>query len=240
MNLLEMRTLFLRLSGRTDLVNADFSDNGADFYLNEGRKFLDRLDETQKSWASCFRFVEVGLYSASIPHCRAIKEVWAASTTARWQLVKYNYQKFITDFLSDDPSGRVPGEPDHYTPVVTRYIPEDAMPVDIESYLGWVEIPSGNAHEYNTILLSTPVSSRIVVEVKGLFYSHELVADTDENYWSVTNPFLLYQSAMRYVEVANRNTQGVNDWESSINKDMKGLGMDLVEELIAGVTQMEG
>ena len=240
MNLLEIRTLFRNLSGKFDLVNADFSDNGADFFINEGRKFLDRLDETQKSWASCFRFVEVGRYSASIPHCRAIKEVWAATTTARWQLEKFNYQEFLADFLSSIPGNRVPGEPNHYTPVITRYIPEDAIPADIEAFSQWVEIPSGNAHEYNTVLLSTPVNVRTMVEVKGLFYSHELKEDTDENYWSVTNPMLLYMAAMRYVEIANRNTQGKNDWESSIRDDMKQLGMDLVEEIIAEVSQMEG
>jgi len=63
MNLLQLRTKFRSLSGRFDLVNADFTDNGADFFINEGRKYLDRLDETQKSWASCFRFVEVGQFA---------------------------------------------------------------------------------------------------------------------------------------------------------------------------------
>ena len=65
MNLLQMRTKSRELSGRFDLVNSDFSDNGMDFFINEGRKFLDRLDETQKSWASCFRILTVGQFSVS-------------------------------------------------------------------------------------------------------------------------------------------------------------------------------
>ena len=238
MNLLQERTLFRNLSGRFDLVNDDFSDNGADFFINEGRKFLDRLDETQKSWASCFRFIEVGRYSASIQHSRAIKEVWAATTTARWQLEKKDLQDLITEYLAGEPSVRNPGTPLYYSPTVTRYIPEDAVAEDFESFLQWVEIPSGNAHAYNTILLNVPTDVKIVVEVKGLFYSHELVEDTDENYWSAIHPLLLYMAAMRYVEVTNRNTQGVNDWTNSILVDMKALGMDLVEELIAEVSQI--
>ena len=59
MNLLQIRTKFRDISGRFDLVNSDYSDNGADFYINEGRKFLDRLGEVQKSWASCFRFIGI-------------------------------------------------------------------------------------------------------------------------------------------------------------------------------------
>jgi len=45
---------------------------------------------------------------------------------------------------------------------------------------------------------------------------------------------------MRQLEIVNRNTQGVKDWEASISTDLVGLGMDLVEELIAEVTQIEG
>ena len=240
MNLLQLRTKFRELSGKFDLVNADFSDNGADFFINEGSRFLDRLDENQKTWASAFRFVEVGKYSASIQHCRAIKEVWVASITARWQLEKKSLQDLINDYLLGTPATRSTGEPGFYSPTLTRYIPENLSAEDFESYLQWVEIPAGGAEEYNTILLSAPSDKKLIIEVKGLFYSSKLVNDTDENYWSVNHPLLLYMAAMRYVEVTNRNTQGVNDWESSIIKDASKIGMDLVEELISERDEMEG
>lgn len=240
MNLLQLRTKFRELSGKFDLVNADFSDNGADFFINEGSRFLDRLDENQKSWASAFRFIDIGKYSASIQHCRAIKEVWAASTTARWQLEKKSLQELLNDYLLGTPAERTSGEPGYYSPTLTRYIPEDITSEDFESYLQWVEVPSGHAEEYNTILLSAPVDKKILIEVKGLFYSSKLVNDTDENYWSVNHSMLLYMAAMRYVEVANRNTQGVNDWERAITNDASKIGMDLVEELISERNEMEG
>jgi hypothetical protein len=240
MNLLQIRTKFRQLSGKFDLVNADFSDNGADFFINEGSKFLDRLSENQKSWASAFRFIEVGKYSASIQYCRAIKEVWAATTTARWQLEKKSLQELLNDHLLSTPSERTTGEPAYYSPTLTRYIPEDLSAEDFESFIQWVEIPSGDAHEYNTILLSAPTDQKLLVEIKGLFYSNALIADEDKNYWSVNHPFLLYMAAMRYVEVSNRNTQGVNDWDRAIAKDATDIGMDLVEELIADATEMEG
>ena len=240
MNLLQLRTKFRDLSGKFDLVNADYSDNGADFFINEGSKFLDRLNENQKSWASAFRIVEIGKYSASIQYCRAIKEVWAATTTARWQLEKKSLQDLINDYLLGTPAERTSGEPAYYSPTLTRYIPEDIEISDFESFLQWVEVPSGNAEEYNTILLSAPTDKRLIVEVKGLFYSSRLVADEDKNYWSVNHPLLLYMAAMRYVEVVNRNTQGVNDWTNAIAEDASKIGMDLVEELIAEATEMEG
>ena len=239
MNLLAMRTKFRELSGRFDLVNADFSDNGADFFINEGRKFLDRLDETQKSFASCFRFIEIGYYSASFPYCRSIKEVWAATISAKWRLEKLDLRELIEEYLTGDPSARNTGSPLYYSPTVTRNIPKDTPAGSFESFLGWVDVPAGNANEYNTILINVPTEAKIVVEIKGLFYSPELVEDTDTNYWSEVHPMLLYMASMRQAEIINRNTQGVNDWTSSILVDMKQIGMDLVEEVISDVTQIE-
>jgi len=241
MNLLQLRQKFRELSGLFDLVNEDGSDNGADFFINEGRKFLDRLDETQKSWASCFRFVEVGRFSAVFPHCRAVKEVWAADTTnGRWQLEKKSLQDLMEGYLTGLPSSRSEGTPLYYSPCITRYIPEDATVADIEAFVGYVEIPSGNAYEYNAILLNVPVQYKTMLDIRGLYYSIELTNDEDANFWSEVHPMLLIMAAMRQVEIVNRNTQGVNDWTTAILTDMRQLGMDLVEEAIAEADQMEG
>lgn len=241
MNLLQMRTLFRSLSGHFDLVNADFSDNGADFFINEGRKFLDRSHETQKSWAQVFRLLGVGQFSVTFPYCRAIKEVWVANAVpdeGRWQLEKMKLQDLIAEYMSGMPAERTAGTPLFYSPCITRYIPEDATIEDLEAFLGFVEVPSGDAHDYNAILINVPTDEQLMVDIRGLFYSHELTADTDENYWSAVHPMLLYMAAMRYVEIKNRNTQGKKDWERAIADDMQQLGFDLVEELISEVDQM--
>ena len=241
MNLIQMRQKFRELSGRFDLVNDDYSDNGADFFINAGAKFLDRLDETQKSWASKFKILEPGQFSVVFPYCRAIKEVWLADTTnGRWQVEKKSLQDLIAGYLTGLPSSRMSGAPLYYAPCITRYIPETLGANDFGAFVGYVEVPSGNALEFNAILLSVPVQYQTMVDIRGLFYSANLVNGTDENYWSAVHPMLLYMSAMRQVEIANRNTQGVNDWTSSITTEMVQLGMDLVEEIIAEISQMEG
>lgn len=240
MNLLQTRQKFRTLSGRFDLVNEDGTDNGADLFINGGSKFLDRLDETQKSWGNCYRPIETGFWSVSFPYCRAIKEVWVATTSARWQLKKKNLQDLIEGYLTGLPSSRTSGTPLYFAPGITRYIPENATADEFEAFIGWVEVPSGNAHEYNTVLLNVPTSEKLTVIITGLFYSMELIEDTDENYWSAVHPLLLIHSAMRQVEVINRNTQGVNDWTKSIMTEIQQLGFDLVEELIAETSQMGG
>ena len=240
MNLLQLRTKFRSLSGRFDLVNSDFSDNGADFFINEGRKYLDRLDETQKSWASCFRWLEIGHFSVSFPYCRAIKEVWAATTSERWQLEKKSLQDLTAGYLTGLPSSRNTGSPLYYAPCIVRYIPENAEAGDIEAFAGFTDVEAGNYYEYNSVLVSTPADEKIMLDIRGLFYSMELVEEADKNYWSEAHPMLLIMAAMRQVEVVNRNTQGVNDWNNSIATETKQIGMDLIEELIAEVSEMEG
>jgi len=151
-----------------------------------------------------------------------------------------NLQDLIEEYMKGLPSSRTNGTPLYYSPGITRYIPEDATADTFESFIGWVDVPSGTAHEYNTIILNVPVEEKIVVDIRGLFYTAQLVADTDENHWSVAHPMLLIMSAQRMMEVTNRNTQGVNDWNNSIMEYNTQLGMDLVEELIAEINQMEG
>jgi hypothetical protein len=242
MNLIQIREKFRTLSGRFDLVGATptFIDNGANFFINEGRKYLDRLDETQKSWGQYFRLLAIGQYSTTFPYCRALKEIWAATSTERWQLEKMDLQDLISGYLTNLPSARTPGTPLYYAPCISRYVPEDAAVGTLEAFSGFVDIPSGDAHNYNAIILDVPVDVQTMLDMRGLFYSMELVDDTDKNYWSEVHPSLLIQAAMREVEIFNRNTQGVNDWSSAIAAQMTQLGYDLVEELIAEVTEMEG
>jgi hypothetical protein len=240
MNLLEIRRMFRQLSGRYDLVNDDGSDNGANLFINEGRKYLDRLDETQKSWASRFLWLQIGLWGVSFEDCRAIKEVWAATSSERWQLEKMRLQDIKSEYMTNLPSNREAGETLYYAPCLTRYIPENAQVGAIESFVGWVDIPSGNAELYNSIIVYPPCTELLSLEITGLFYSRALSLDADYNFWSVAHPLLLFKAAMREIEIINRNTQGVNDWESAIRADMTGLGFDLVEQLIAEIDQMEG
>lgn len=240
MNLIQVRRKFRELSGRFDLVNSDYSDNGADFFINAGSRFLDRLDETQKSVAQYFVKIDIGGYSCTFPYCRALKEVWVATSTERWQLNKMNFQDIMLNYMGSLPSERTNGSPEYYSPCVSRYIPENADVGDLDAFSGFVDIPSGNAHEYNALLINCPTSEELMIDVRGLFYSMTLTNDTDINYWTVAHPALLIMSAMRQVEVMNRNTQGVKDWDASIGSEIRQLGMDLVEEDIAEVSQMEG
>lgn len=242
MNFLNLRILFRSISGRHDLVAADGTDNGGGFFLNEGRKHLDRhlFGENQKSWAVCYRFAEAGVFSVQVPQCRAIKEVWMATTSARWQLEKKLLQDMKAEYMTELPSEIDTGTPLYYSPGIARYVPEDATPAELEAFLGYVDVPAGDYYDFSNILFMPPPDEKVMVEVNGLFYSMELVEDTDKNYWSEMHPLTLIMAAQRYIEVVNRNSQGVRDWDAAIGTEITQLDMDLVEELIAEADQMEG
>jgi hypothetical protein len=78
MNLLELRTQFVKISGRYDLVvdTTDWVDNGADFYINAGQNFLDRLRDTPKAQNTIFTALDAGEWYVTFARCRSIREVW--------------------------------------------------------------------------------------------------------------------------------------------------------------------
>lgn len=241
MNLLQVREKFRDISGRFDLVNEDGTDNGADFFINEGRKYLDCLDETQKSWGNSYQIIAIDSFIVQFPYCRAVKEVWASSTTARWQLKKKNLQDLINGYLTGAASSRTAGTPLYYSPCITRYIPEDLTPAEILTLSDYVvDVPEGKQYEYNSVILNVPVSEQLAMTISGLFYSMELVDETDTNFWSAVHPMALVMAAIRETEIMNRNMDAVQHWSNAIGVKLMHLGSDLVEELIAETSQMGG
>jgi hypothetical protein len=242
MNLLQLRQQFRTISGRFDLVNEDGSDVSANFYINAGQRHLDRLVETQKSWGICYRFCDANFYSVQFPYCRAVKEVWAATTTARWKLEKKDLQYIISNYLTTLPSGIDSGTPLYYAPAITRSVPETSKipSSEFESFVGYVDIISADHFAYNSIIITPPPSEKLLVEIKGLFYSGELTLDDDKSYWSEVHSDILIMAAMRHLEVVNRNTQGVNDWSNAILTEISGIGKDFIEEEITDIDQIEG
>jgi hypothetical protein len=243
MNLLQIRTAFVQRSGRYDLVvdTTDWADNGANFYINSGQRFLDRLDTVPKSWGRYFRECPVGRNYVIFPYCRAIKEVWAMTASERLRLKKIDMRD-LREYYNEPISTVSNGEPAYYAPAVLRMIPEsDRLAIDdCDAMIDYADVMFDRHYEYNGVIFYPPPDEVYILEVWGLFYSPELSADTDESYWSVVHPEVLLMAAMHQVEIMYRNTEGANDWLAAIQLEVGGLGKDFVEEHIADVDQMEG
>jgi len=240
MILRDIRIKFRDLSGRYDLVNDDGSDNGADFYINDASRWLDKTVETQKTGASYMTIIEAGTWYIKFPQARAVKEVWVSTVEGKWQLTKKSIQDLMAEFFADPPAEWTNGTPEYYCPALTRHIPEDVTPAKLAEFAAYIGIIPVMAHDYNAIILSTPVDQSTLVEVVGLFYSSEMSEDDDENFWAKTNPLLLIQSAIRQTYVVSGNKPHLEIMETGMAKDMVELDKDVVEQAIAEADQMEG
>lgn len=237
MDLFHLLRTFRSLSGRYDLIDDDPEQNIVNI-INAASKTLDRLAETQKSFASHFAFLNVDAFQLSIPYCRAIKEVWAATTTERWQIEKKNLQDIILGFLSSDTI--TSGDSMYYAPVVTRKVPSDADLSSFATYMTYLDTQPNLDANYNGIVIVPPTDTKILIEVKGLFYSAELSDDEDENYWSAIYPMTLLRSVMRELDIFDQNQSKVDNWNKAITADLVNINKDLVEELIAEVDEIDG
>jgi hypothetical protein len=234
MNFLQLKRKFAGLSGRYDLLNEDPSET-IDFFINSGSEFLDRLSETQKTWATHYRYIAQGEWTVQFPRCRAVKEVWIASTTARWQLEKMKLQDLLAGYMSELIANQSQGDPLYYSPYLTRTI--DTLPVGSASYIDTI-VDQGNI--YNAVIILPSPDKQLLVEIKGFFLSEEMTVDVDENFWAAVHPSLLLKAALHEMEVFNQNQDKVTAWEKVITLELDGINKDLIEEEISEVSEMDG
>lgn len=233
MNLSELHDEFEYFSGRVDL-----SDARKTMFINSGQRYLDRLDTIPKSIGKIYRTVNINDWYLVFKECRAIQAVYMASDEERWPLTKkelgwlmIEYDDLIADLDT--------GDPEYYAPAILRMIPQDLTSITMSKFVDEAVQTNIKHFEYNGILWMPPTDAVLVVEVQGLFYTEKLSTENDESFWSVIHPDLLLMAAFRALEVFYRNTEGRKDWESAIRDEVTTLGMDMVEEDIAGISQIE-
>jgi hypothetical protein len=237
MNLLQLKQQFKLFSGRYDLV--DENPQVVTDLINQGVRYLDRITHNQKSAGVHFTFLNVDDFHASFPYCRAVKEVWVASTTTRWQLYKKPLQDILTSYLSNNDYINS-GAPLYYAPTITRSIPEGADLTVFADYMKYIDVQTNIDYDYNAIVTVPPTDTKLLVDIRGLFYSKELVNDTDENYWSVSHPYVLLYAALRELEIFNQNKTKTELWTIALANSVSEIEKDLVDEEISEIDQMSG
>ena len=236
MNLSEIREQFVKESGRYDLINDDGSDNGADFYINAGQKYLDALTEKTEEIARAFRVIDSGDYFVRLQGCRAIHDVGVGNSESFNWIERYDLYDLRK--LYNEPFGFIESAtPSHFAPAKLR--PANPDSDDFDGIVGYMDVIS-DWKNFNGIVLLPPADGQYHIEVWGKFYSDELVNDDDESYWSARFGHILVMAAQRSLETFYRNSQGINDWNIAIRSELVGLEQDYVEELYYGINQIEG
>jgi len=240
MNLLQIRTKLVQLSGRYDLVvnTTAYADNGANYYINAGQKFLERLVTVPESVGNVYYELAANAYSLSWKHgTRAIQEVWIENADERTLLTKVSLQQLKTEYF--DIATTETGRPAYYAVANLKGV-ETTKKDSLATFIENVYAETVDSSEYRGIVLVPPANQKYVVQIVGLFKNLVLTSDTDSNFWSIVEPDLLVMAAFRSIEIFNRNTEGVNDLTASIMSSIKYIDFDIVEEESYDVDQMEG
>ena len=239
MDLSEIRAAFITRSGRNDLVTGDNVDNGANFYVNAGQNFLDRLATTPNTVAKYYASISAGAWYKTFERCRSIDSVFMADDEDRWRLDKKDLSWILIEYggpIADLDSG----DPKYYCPALLRVTPEESDVITMSKVIDeTVQIDSTEHYTYNGIIFMPPADESLILEIHGAFYSHKLTDNGDESYWSVNFPEILLMGALYELEISYRNTEGAKDWLAAITLEIAGIEFDLVQDDVAGVNQIE-
>lgn len=242
MDLKTLRTKFVQLSGRYDLVvdTTDWADNGADFYITSAQKFLEKLVEVPRNVGSFYKELAIGEYAISWEHhTRVIQEVWVETSTARVKATKYSLSE-----VKEDYGELVSAIDDSHTNWV--YAVADLRGINVVDkdalgeYLENVD-PIGVVGDQARGIIIAPVpTTKVVVQIKGLFHQFVLTDDGDENFWTLEAPELLLRASLYQLESFSRGTENAKNWLSAIQADALLLDKDMAEEQSIAITQMRG
>ncbi len=236
MNLAEIRSMFVQLTGRYDLED----ENRADVFINSGIRTLDRkanLHHTQDS--RFFREVRSVERLIHIPQCWRVHDIlarkcWIENTYVRLQhLARPGHLTRLSRFQR--------GFPRFYSAVTTRNEAQldklRALQLQVPANL--VDTGDWNGHTLAIEIFPWPEEDWWI-EVHGKFWSPALVDDADTNLWSQLYPDLLVKAACHNLEVFYRNTEGANDWMNAIMDELVDLEQMEVDNHIQPITVMEG
>lgn len=179
MKLEDIRGEFITRSGRNDLVKALYGvtniDNGANFFINAGQRFLDLKQSNPESINRYIADISSGTYKLLFTDCRAIGEVWIANTDGRVQLTKKSLNWIRTEY-GEDYSSLDTGEPLYYAPMVYRLSPSQAL-LTSSDFTGKYDYGgiSFSKIGYKGVIIVPPADGTYTVNVFGLFFSGTLV-----------------------------------------------------------------
>ena len=236
MNLLQIRELFREVSGRWELVNNDLSDAGADHYINEAIRWLDRRADVNRAWATIPLWVPQGSWVVQFPTARSIRNV-------RYEHLPVCIIKPVDMFgYLNRFEGRLPTAiPSACSILVTAQAEEGTLPKTTENFKEFfssIEI-SNATDEVNTVIFDAHVPNEdAMISLVGMFYQQPLIEDTDTNFWSRNHSMLLVNAAVRQVHVASGNKALLDILNEEMQADFTAFEFDRIEESLEGNSQM--
>jgi hypothetical protein len=237
MALSDVRARFVQLSGRYDLVNSDDSDNGANWYINKGQRWLDLHPLAPTMYGRYITNLAADDFYIEISGCRALHEVWINDDEDR-VLLERKTLKWVQEEFGDVTSDITSGTPTYWCPARPRAVNSDGNE-SLGTFLDFVVDEDGN-ETVQGILIAGPPEEEITVDIRGVFFSPTLSDDTDTSWWTENYDDILLLAALRKLESFMRNTAGVKDYNVVIQEELQMLDFAEVEQTVHNITRMTG
>ena len=242
-----LRQKIVEQNGRFDLTDGSWADNGIDYFINAGIRYLDNHQLSPKSDAWYKKDFAVGDFRLKVQNLLSAKEVYIVTTEngrcpLTQQTLKYMTENYTDYSIATSDSGT----PVDFTMAVPRLAPAQkalkTSDYDAEFTYGWENIlfaDEDSGHFGYRLIWWMPKSDVAgTVEILGVFGSEVLSADDDYNFWTKNYEEVVVEATNLIIEMSYRNTQGVNDRERAIRTLLLGVDHNLVEEDIYNNRQM--
>ncbi len=223
MTLLEFRKMFVKLSGRYDLVKDPdtYEDDGANFLISAGIRLLDSMFTHSKSYGEVTLELKANQAIYNVSSMLSIEGVQRGSDEGRVSLTHITEE----ELQEQDPTQTSStGTPKNYALVTTV---RDAILGNRKTALTQLSIK----------LFPIPDSS-INAYVLGRI-SIPLEEDNDTNFWTLNYPETLISATMYQIERFHRNRQGMADHMTAIQRDLRELDANAIESQMGSLTQMK-
>lgn len=240
LNLKQMRQLFRQLSGRYDLVTADYADNGFDFLANAAIRMLDRMP-TPLNWKRRhYVNLAIGQYKVTVSNCKAVSNVFISDEDNSFALnrkdldyMRENYPDIFVDSVS---SSNTFGDYSITTQVGTPCIfalgveglsPQLNDESSMDFYYGAKDATRGSYYGNRVILIAPAPETAMTLGIEGYFRSKHLQADTDKNFWTVVAPEILLKAINYQIEsLYHQNDTRTRAWMQDLMQEINSFSYD--------------
>lgn len=229
MSLLEVRREFIKQSGRVDLVvnTTNHTDNGADFFIKAGQRFLDlRLGYPQEEAELTFALATSAI-TTTLANVRAILSV--AVRDSGDNTINYLKRKSIRELREEY------GDEHASLGAVDTGEPRSWA-------LGWLrDGVVDDAGELGQVVLFTmpPADKQYTIVTRAKLLAGDLSSNSAVSFWTEEHPDVLVQAALYKLEGSYRNNEGSRATLRMIDDALLGIYHDKIEQMQVDQTHLK-
>lgn len=241
MNLVDLIDEFKEASGRIDLDDATILK-----HINRGSRLLDRRSKREKSESRAHTALQPLSYIMTTdPDLRYIKQVWASTTTKRWQIGEIDLA-VIREYYNTYPHTVSPGDVTSYALTTATLAPGGTLSSENPSAEFWPQFTGdalfSNSSGYRAMILYPVPEEVTVIEIIGTYYTQAIRDEIgyDKNWWSINHSQLLVHAALITLDANYRNTSGAKELYAFIDEELREIFYDDIEEELYQPSAMGG